>query len=138
MKVVSLLYVLLIVALVWSADQGALPGWLAFHNQIPFGDKVGHFLLFGMFSLAINGVTCFKRVKVFGRSVFLGVLITLLFVTIEEFSQLFIAQRTFSLLDLLANILGIVLLGQWFCWRLFSWFRGGVGNPRVESFDRHQ
>jgi hypothetical protein len=40
--------------LVFQADRGALPRWLAAIQAFPGGDKLGHFLIAGLLSLTLN------------------------------------------------------------------------------------
>lgn len=111
-KVISLVYVVAIIALILLANNSELPCWITWYNEIPYGDTVGHFVLFGVFSMAVTAGLRFKKISVFSRRLFLGSVITFLFVTTEEISQQFIAVRNFSWLDLSANYLGIFVFGQ--------------------------
>ena len=81
-------------------------------GQIPYGDKICHALLYGMMALFLNYGLGFRSYAVSGRgdtSLQLGSLIVLTFAAIEEFSQYFIASRTFDLWDLGADIVGVGL-----------------------------
>lgn len=111
----SLLYVLAIIAIILLANHGDLPEWITWYNEIPYGDTIGHFILLGVFPMAITVGFRFKKITVFSRKLFLGTVITCLFVTAEEFSQQFIPARNFSLLDLFASYLGILIFGQLLC-----------------------
>lgn len=80
-----------------------------FVQRVPYGDKVGHFCLFSTFTFFIiaasNGRTC----KLVGVNLFMGSLLVVGFVTLEEASQLFIQTRTFDVFDWLADLAGIVI-----------------------------
>ncbi len=117
-KWAAVLFALFIVLIIVLADAGKL-GILAFLNQIPFGDKAGHFILYGILVLLIN-LSLFRsfpsqsRVRItLISSVILAVLIGL-----EEFSQQFFAKRSFDLVDLTFSYLGVIF---------FSWL--GIKTP---------
>lgn len=70
---------------------------------IPFGDKLGHFVIFGVLALIL--VFAFS-----GRhAMYLGAGLASAIVIIEEGLQLFAATRSFSMLDLSASLLGVVV-----------------------------
>ncbi len=115
MKRAPLLYVMAIMTVILLANHSALPSWICWYNRVPCGDTIGHFFLFGLLATALTVGLNFKRVTLFSRDIFLGSLVSFLLVTGEEFSQQFIAARTFSFLDLAANYLGIWVLGQCLC-----------------------
>lgn len=71
----------------------------------PNSDKLGHFILFGILTLSINLAFQFKSY----RRVYLGTLIVSIFVLIEEATQYFIPTRTMSIIDLIADGVGITL-----------------------------
>jgi polysaccharide biosynthesis protein VpsQ len=112
MKWLTIFFILFILLIIILADTGNL-GILAFIYRIPFADKVGHFILYGILTLLIN-LTLFrsmphqKRVKLAAIS---G-LILIALIGIEELSQRSFSNRTFSLEDLSASYLGVVF---------FSW-----------------
>ncbi len=74
------------------------------------GDKIGHFLLYGPFTLTINAALNFRRLR---SGLYLGSLLVFCFTLAEELCQSFIPSRNVELLDILANSAGILL---------FSWF----------------
>ncbi|MCC6301106.1 MAG: VanZ family protein [Anaerolineales bacterium] len=112
MKWLTILFALFIVLIVYLADADKL-GALGFINQIPYGDKAGHFLLFGILTLLLD-LTLFRSLPLRDpRLVALSVGLTLvLVISVEEYSQQFFASRTFSLLDLAFSYLGVIF---------FSW-----------------
>ncbi|WP_394131508.1 VanZ family protein [Shewanella maritima] len=77
--------------------------------SIPYGDKLGHFAIFGSLSCIVTIASRFYRLTLFGKQVFLGAIVVSLFVIVEEVSQAFIATRTFDLADLLFDAIGIGL-----------------------------
>lgn len=104
---------LFLAGLVVLADSGH-GGWLfALAGRIPAGDKLGHFLLFGTLSCLLNGHWRGKTLRLFGRTALWGSTLIMAVVTLEECSQVFFRSRTFDLLDLTADAVGI-----WFGGRL--------------------
>ncbi len=81
-------------------------------HSVPFGDKIGHFTLFGIMALLLNMALRFNRVRVFSRSFHLGSIIVLVFAIGEEFSQLAFSNRTFDFVDMLFDLLGIGILSS--------------------------
>lgn len=100
MRVTAVLYVLLLLAIVALADTGEIGGIVALVHSIPAFDKVAHFLFaFGLGAIveAAHGGG--------GRALKWIVLI----VTLEELSQLAIPGRSFDLLDLAADVAGLLV-----------------------------
>ena len=120
MKWLAILFGCFIITIIILADLGKL-GFLYSIYDFPYGDKVGHFILYGILTFLIdlsllrapaqgNGVTVIPS----RRSVAVKVGLLLAFaITVEEFSQrYFSAHRTFDLIDLTASYLGVIF---------FSW-----------------
>ena len=81
------------------------PELFRFITLIPYGDKIAHFMLFGM--LAALGVLQTWR---FGKAyAWFSVFLTLVYATADELLQLLFATRSFSLIDLVADISGILV-----------------------------
>jgi hypothetical protein len=78
-------------------------------GNIPYGDKVMHGLLYGVMALLLNYGLNFKSKKIIGFNMQIGALIVLVFATIEEITQYWIPSRTFDLVDLLADFVGVIL-----------------------------
>lgn len=112
MKWLAILFALFIAIIIILADAGKL-GVLGFINQIPYGDKAGHFLLFGILTLLLNLIFIRSLPNRDPKLVALSVgLILALLIGAEEYSQQFFNSRTFSLLDLAFSYLGVIF---------FSW-----------------
>jgi polysaccharide biosynthesis protein VpsQ len=106
----AVLFVLFFLLVLISAEFGRAQAWFGFLYFFPFGDAVGHMLLLGMLSFLITlgfSSTRFHRPPLLKTCVVIAGLITL-----EEFSQLFVPNRTFSLVDLAANYTGIFAFGE--------------------------
>ena len=104
----TMLFSLLIVAIVIGANADAFPRPLERLIDFPGADKVGHFILFGILSFLLNksALSVFpNRIPirlVLTVSLFLAILIGL-----EEWSQSLFPARTMSLTDLLASYAGV-------------------------------
>ena len=86
-------------------------------ESVPGGDKIGHFILFGILAFLVNLVLRATVVRSGGRAMLLGSIIVMTIVVAEEVSQLFFTSRTFELLDLTADLAGIWAFG-----RLARWY----------------
>ena len=120
MKWLAGVYVLILVMLVFLADQKAYQFLFRPVRNLPYGDKAGHFILMGLFSLILNLALSCRTVKVWKLNLLSGSLIVAIVVTLEEFSQLFIRYRSFDPVDLWCDYAGIFLFGQLACW-MWRW-----------------
>jgi len=104
----AILFSLFIILIIILADMGKL-GFVRFINSIPYGDKAGHFILYGLLTLFIDLVylrsprTSNRKFTVIRIALILALLIGL-----EEFSQKYFSRRTFDYLDLTFSYLGVV------------------------------
>jgi hypothetical protein len=118
MKALSVIFLTFILSVIVLADAGSLPPFIRALYRFPYGDKVGHFVLFGLLNffltLAFNFSQPNPRRKL--AAVSTG-LILALFIALEEWSQQFFSARTFDLRDLLASWMG-ALLGGWAAWKI--------------------
>lgn len=106
----------LLLLIVASATFGWAEPAFAFIRQVPGSDKVAHFVLLGMMSLLLNLSLGCRRTKIYEwdrNSYLTGSLILVVLVTVEEISQIWIPTRSFSMMDLISNYLGIMLFGWW-------------------------
>lgn len=108
MKWLAIIFTLFIALIIVLADAGKL-SILGFINQIPYGDKVGHFILYGILTLLLD-LTFIRSLPYRDpRLVVLSTgLILALLIGIEEYSQQFFRNRIFSLLDLAFSYLGVI------------------------------
>lgn len=93
------------IVLIANSDNGKT--FFHFVNYIPGQDKTAHFALFFTISLVVNMLLNFKYLYILNKKVLLGSIIVFSIAFIEEFSQLFLVGRTFDLIDLLADFLGV-------------------------------
>jgi VanZ family protein len=91
---------------------------LAILYHIPFADKAGHFILYGILALLIN-LTLFRAVPFQNRkwiAILSGTILAFL-IGLEELSQRGFSNRTFDLIDLSASYLGLIFF-SWLAWRM--------------------
>lgn len=117
MKYITILFALLILFIIVLADLGEL-GFLKLLNQIPYADKAGHFILYGILTLLLD-LTFIRTLP--ARSprllvVSIGLILAVL-IGAEEFSQQYFPNRTFDLVDLTFSYLG-VLFFSWVALRI--------------------
>ena len=117
MRYFAALFLAFIIGLIVLADADLLPDFINAIYDFPNGDKVGHFILYGLLNFFITRAFLSSLPTRRGGWVTLSVgLILALFVALEEFSQKYFASRTFSLLDLTASLLGIII-GGWVAYK---------------------
>ena len=113
MKYTAVLFFVFIVGLVILADTDQLPVFIQSAYDFPNGDKLGHFILYGLLNFFITRAFLTSLPSRTRGWVTLSIGMILSFIiTLEEFSQKYFASRTFSYLDLFASLLG-VLVGGW-------------------------
>lgn len=103
---------LVVVSLIVTADVGRGRSFFAWVGQVPAGDKVGHLVMFGLLAFLANAAMDGVRLRVCGFLLLKGSVVVAIPVMFEEVSQLFFVSRTFDVLDLLADAVGISL-GGW-------------------------
>lgn len=91
---------------IYLANTGKSAFFFDVIHSIPYGDKLGHFVLFGVLTLLINLALNLKQVRLL-VPIYIGTLLVTVFVVAEEVSQAFIPTRTFDYGDLMADALGI-------------------------------
>ena len=112
MKWITIFFTLFIILVIVFADLGLL-GILGFINRIPYGDKIGHFILYGVLTLLLDLTFIQTQPHHLPRRVVLRVgFILSLLIGLEELSQQYFSNRTFSVLDLAFSYLGVAF---------FSW-----------------
>lgn len=111
-KVAFCTHALLLISMIGLADAGQAQHYWPFMYRIPAGDKVGHFIMFGLLAFLANAAMNGTRIRFGAAAILKGSLIVAVPTVLEEFSQIFIRCRTFDLLDLTADAVGITL-GGW-------------------------
>ena len=118
MKWLAILFAFLLLVIIVLADMGALPRYLQLMKDLPYADKAGHFILYGILTLLVD--LAFFRSRPNRSRELLTVtsgLILALLIGLEEFSQQYFVDRTFSLMDLAASYLGVIFF-SWLALRI--------------------
>jgi glycopeptide antibiotics resistance protein len=111
-KVALVVFIGLLIALVVLADSGSGQWLFGLATFLPAGDKLGHVILFGILSFLANLLARGQTWQLMGRPVLKWNVILMVVVTLEECSQLFFRFRSFDLLDLTSDAMGIWLFGR--------------------------
>ena len=98
--------------LIFLADSNQQNWIMSIADKVKFGDKIGHFILYGGLAYFLNNALKFKVFQWKNMRVFRGSIIILIFTIVEEFSQLTFASRTFDLIDIVFSLLGIYLISN--------------------------
>ena len=96
----------------WFQDTFPVFKQLRELTHFPMKDKFGHLFSSGIFALVMN---LFLRGHTFNfckKPIYLGTFIVFVIITSEEFSQMFFTLRSFDLLDLTFDLVGIHLFGN--------------------------
>src|SRR5262245_1689303 len=96
----ALAYAAIFAAIVFVADADWLPRFAQDLHDLPYGDKVIHFTLFGLLALAANLALASQKPRSLARAVTLGTILVLAIATAEECSNVFVPCRDWSLGDL--------------------------------------
>jgi polysaccharide biosynthesis protein VpsQ len=115
-RIITAFAFLALILIILFADFRILPKAIFSLYGFPYGDKIGHFLLMGLFAFLVNLSLNMRKISVFSASILLGSLIVVILATVEEFSQSFFPSRTASIIDLAASYLGIFIIGNLSIW----------------------
>ena len=103
----GLAFFIFILWVIFMANTGQDTFLFEMTRRIPFGDKLGHILVFGTLTLFANLALQGRCIRYHFMSIYWGAVAVLIFVTLEELSQYFIATRSLDVWDYLANLVGI-------------------------------
>ncbi|MBN1454194.1 MAG: VanZ family protein [Anaerolineales bacterium] len=113
----ALVFALFIIAIIVAANTDSLPFALKRLYRFPGGDKVGHFILFGILSFLLNKSALILLPRRDSARVTLTMsLLLAILIGLEEWSQSLFPSRTMSLIDLIASYAGVfvfALLAYW-------------------------
>jgi polysaccharide biosynthesis protein VpsQ len=104
--VVAGLFILFFCVVVYWADTGTMPRVLQSVYHFPYGDRVGHFVLYGLLTGLLTWAFPDCRI---GTRIPLGLFIAGFVAFAEETSQLLIVTRTADWVDLGCGVLGILM-----------------------------
>jgi len=117
MKRWAIFFGLFILIIIILADTGHL-GMLGRVYDIPYGDKVGHFVLFGLLCFVVN-LSVFEGHPLADKKRLTVVtsLILACLIGFEELSQAFFPRRTADIFDFLASCMGVTFFA-WLAYRI--------------------
>jgi VanZ family protein len=117
MKRAAVLFTIFIIVIIILADMGKLPRLLNMIYDFHYGDKLGHFVLFGLLNFFITraALSAFSSRNPL-RVVVTAYLILALFVAVEEYSQNYFPSRTAEWFDLIAGCAGM-FVGGWIAFK---------------------
>lgn len=108
-RTTSLTFFLFILWIIYMADTGQHSVFFDLAKSIPYGDKIAHTALYGMFALLMNLVLQCRTILLRNYKLHLGTVIVGIFGGLEEISQAFFVTRSCDWADLGADAVGLVL-----------------------------
>ncbi|MBX3272745.1 MAG: VanZ family protein [Sandaracinaceae bacterium] len=102
-------YAAVVIAIVAVADLGGAATLFSAVAHVPYGDKLGHFALIGALALLADLAAGRRDARLGRLRVPLASAVVFALVLAEEVSQLAVPARSFDLLDLLADALGVAV-----------------------------
>ncbi|WP_246019497.1 VanZ family protein [Corallincola spongiicola] len=93
--------------IIYLANTGGHSLFFTMVRSFPYGDKVGHFGLFGMLTLLANMATKNAMFTLANMRCLWASAVIVVLVTLEELSQHFLSHRNLDLYDWLADMAGI-------------------------------
>jgi VanZ family protein len=103
-----------------QADLGQSGEWSQYTRRLPFGDKAGHFLLYGLLAFLVNLALDNRKVNILSQRVLLGASLVLAFAVLEEFTQIYLSTRDFEVLDILCDLGGVICF-SWLSIKVLVW-----------------
>lgn len=111
-KLIALVASALFIFILWIiyvTNTGGENVFIELVRSMPYGDKLGHFCLYGALTFMVIIGFRFRSWTLGKCKIYYGAALVTLFVVAEEISQLFIPFRTFDLIDLVADFFGILI-----------------------------
>ena len=131
MKRITTAFIVFLVTLIMLKDTGSCEKIFELLKYVPWGDKIGHFLLMGMFSFLLNIVLYPRRCGFLLTDIQKGTVIATILVTLEEMTHMFLDTRSFSVADLASDYTGIFFFGK-IAWYLMN--NGKLPAGRIRKF----
>ena len=124
---VTALFFVFICWIIYTANVGEYNPLIDFVYAVPYRDKWGHFVLFGIMAALGYDASGFKAIKLNnGFSIPIAPTAVLAFALVEEFTQLGIPNREFDFLDMACDVAGITLFS------LFAFYRKRLFGNRLK------
>lgn len=108
-SVFSILFFGFILWVIYLANTAQKSIFFDLVASIAYGDKLGHFCLFGFLTLGANFAFKLRYLAFSSLHVYVGSMTVFIFVILEELSQHFVTSRTLDATDLLADFVGIIV-----------------------------
>lgn len=125
-RFLALLFALFLLCIILAANLGIGRRTLGLVYNFPYGDKIAHFLLFGVLSLLAGLSFSTRRVRLLDIPLLKSSLVIAALITLEEILQIPLARRDFDLIDLTAGLAGVFLFGELGA-RLYTVLHGARG-----------
>ena len=116
-KLSALLFFCFIFWVIAQANTGGDNIFFRVVGTLHYGDKIGHFFLYGVLTLLANFALQHKAIKLLNRRLQVGAICVAVFSISEELSQLLLINRSADMVDLVCSLLGIIVfsrVGGWF------------------------
>ncbi len=104
----SAVFFLFIGWITFEANLDQYNTFIRWGREIPNGDKIGHFLIYGIMAFLLNFSLRFSKLSAGGIRLYLGSLVVLAYAIGEEFTQLAFESRTFDYADMYSDFFGII------------------------------
>ena len=92
-SIISVVFLMFITWIIYLANTAQNSIFFELVARIPYGDKLGHFCLFGLLTLGINFAFKLKSYTLISLNIYVGSTVVFCFVLLEELSQYFIPSR---------------------------------------------
>ncbi|MBI3175472.1 MAG: VanZ family protein [Chloroflexi bacterium] len=119
-KWLAIAFSIFIVIVIILADMGTLPGLIRSLYDFPNGDKLGHFILYGILSLLLNLAFTLRPGLNLLRTILTVSLTLAALIGLEEWSQSLFGSRTMDIVDLLASYAGVAVAALT-AWQVRKW-----------------
>ena len=109
-RVLIFLALIMLAFIVWLSHEATIGNSNMFMEMVritPYGDKVGHFVLFGLLSALAIAATRFTGTGVYGIKIYWAAIAVSFYALADEILQYFSPARTLDVNDLLASLLGV-------------------------------
>ena len=116
-KWLAFAFSIFIIVVIVLADMGTLPGLIRGLYDFPNGDKLGHFILYGILSLLLNLAFTLRPGLNLSHIILIVSLILALLIGLEEWSQSLFGSRSMDIVDLLASYAGVTM-AAFAAWRI--------------------
>jgi hypothetical protein len=104
-----LLFFPFILWIIIMADSGTENILFDLIKSVPQGDKLAHLGLYGLLTVLLNVALNFRALTIKNYPLQWGAVLVLTFALLEEMSQYFFPNRTLDMIDVIADVIGIVL-----------------------------